>query len=331
VYYEILAGAMLLVFLVLTGFSLRDPIEPINVGVPFATSSIPAGFSLIDDDRLHAVHEVYRLASERVARLKEKLEESETARRRLEGDIQRALSKAAGTARPAVPTVMGPPAPVVKTEPVVVEVPESEVVKAPLGETWAAAPAGPLARASRDQKPLPPSVRRAKRAAEKPKRTVKREKPAQQQERQRDREREWEQKRQQKLEQKREQKQLREETPKPAPPAAPRSPVRVPEAAPASEPEPRVAAMAATPAPTTSRPIAGGTEATDAKAHEAALETFIRLTESDRQPHETDSVDQGAVRAALARTAARKKPGGERLQRPQDPPKESPGGPPKSE
>jgi hypothetical protein len=43
------------------------------------------------------------------------------------------------------------------------------------------------------------------------------------------------------------------------------------------------------------------------------LETFIRLTESDRQPNEASQLDQGAVRAALARTAARKKPGGEKL------------------
>jgi hypothetical protein len=65
----------------------------------------------------------------------------------------------------------------------------------------------------------------------------------------------------------------------------------------------------------------------DATAHAAALETFIRLTESDRQPHDTTTVDQGAVRAALARTAARKKPGGERLQLP-DSHEESLGGPP---
>ena len=92
-YYQLLAGAMLLLLLVMTGLSLRDPIEPINVGVPFAASSIPAGFSLIDNERLHAVEEVYRLASERVGRLQEKLDESEAARRGLEGDIQRALSK----------------------------------------------------------------------------------------------------------------------------------------------------------------------------------------------------------------------------------------------
>jgi hypothetical protein len=345
-YYQILAGGMLLLFLVLTGLSLRDPIEPINVGVPFAASSIPPGFSLIDDDRLHAVQEVYRLASERVGRLKEKLEESETARRRLEGDIQRALSKAATASPPTVPTVMGPPAPLVRTEPAVVQVPESEVVKAPLGETWTAAPAGPLARASRDQKPLPPTVRRAKHAMEKPKRTVKR--PKQERERQQEREREWEQKKEQRREQKQEQKRERERErerekerePEPAQPAAAQPPVRVPEAAPAPAPSPapsppperQVAAMAAMPTPRTpAGPVAVGNEADDAKAHEAALETFIRLTESDRQPHDAGSVDQGAVRAALARTAARKKPGGERLQPHEGPLEESPGGPPRSE
>ena len=99
-YYRFLAGGVLLLLLVMIALSLRDPIERMNVGVPFAASSVPRGFALIDDDRLAAVHEVYRLASERVARLQEKLDESEEARRRLEGDIQRALSKAAPPSAP---------------------------------------------------------------------------------------------------------------------------------------------------------------------------------------------------------------------------------------
>ena len=114
-------GAMLLLLLVMTGLSLRDPIEPINVGVPFAASSIPAGFSLIDNERLHAVHEVYRLASERVERMQYKLEESEEARRRLEGDIQRALSKAATAPRSDTTPPIAPPAPA--PEPPVIRVP----------------------------------------------------------------------------------------------------------------------------------------------------------------------------------------------------------------
>jgi hypothetical protein len=295
--YQVLAGVMVLVFLVLTGLSLREPFERINVGVPFATSSIPKGFSLIDDERLHAVHEVYRLASERVARLEEKLEESEEARRGLEGDIQRALSKATSSSpRVDVPAAASPPAPVVP-EPAIVQVPESEVVagNAPRSDAWAAAPAGPLARASRDQKPPPSSSRKPNAPAAKPKRTK------------------------------------RQKAKPETPPAAARE-VSAPPPAPAASPAPerRVAAMATVPT-TTSRSIAQP-EVDDARAHEAALETFIRLTESDRQPHDTTAeVDQGAVRAALARTAARKKPGGERLQRPEVPPEESAGGQPPSD
>ena len=306
--YQILAGGLLLLFLVMIGLSLRDPIERINTGVPFAVSSIPAGFSLIDDDRLHAVQEVYRLASERVARLQEKLEQSEEARRRLEGEIQQVLSKtgasALGTAAaaapptaepPAEPPAMAPPAP----EPTVVQVPESDVVvTSPLGGAWSAAPAGPLARAARDQKTVPVTSRKKRPDAAKPKRSPKK----------------------------------ASEKPAPVKPAAPPPEAETPRPTPeperrakpaASEPAPApVAARAPTPAPSSPARQGG-----DAAAHAAALETFIRLTESDRQHHDTTTVDQGAVRAALARTAARKKPGGERLQLPENH-EESPGGPP---
>ncbi|MCD6021096.1 MAG: hypothetical protein K0R20_806 [Actinomycetia bacterium] len=306
-YYQILAGAMLLMFLVLTGLSLRDPIEPINTGVPFASSSVPAGFSLIDDDRLHAVHEVYRLASERVGRLQQKLEESEEARRRLEARIQQALSKAAGSS-----SVVSPPAPVVESlpEPAVVQVPESGVVKTRSDDPRTAAPAGPLARASRDQKPPPATSRAPRPPADKQKR-VRKPKP---------------------------EKPARQELPERAPakmeptaktePKTASDPIVVPE--PTPTPERRVAAMATTPASPPTAPTAADPEIADAEAHEAALEMFIRLTESDRQPHDATEVDQGAVRAALARTAARKKPGGERLQPHEGPRGESPGGPPRT-
>jgi hypothetical protein len=319
--YQILAGALIVLFLVMTMLSLREPIEPINTGVPFAVSSIPAGFSLIDDDRLHAVHEVYRLASERVARLQEKLEESENARRRLEGDIQRALSHAtvSGPAAPAAATTTQVPAP---PQPEVVHVPESDVVEPPLGEAWVAAPAGPLARASRDQKPPPTTARKAKPAAEKRprvprRRKAKAEKPA--------------------VAPRETPAVAQRETPAPAPreappPAAPAPPPAPPSVQAPPAPQRKVAAVAANvaPAPGAAKPISVEDEIDDAKAHEAALETFIRLTESDRQPHGTAEVDQGAVRAALARTAARKKPGGERLQpHERGLPEESAGAPPR--
>ena len=310
-YYQILAGAMLLLFLVLTGLSLRDPIEPINTGVPFASSSVPAGFSLIDNDRLHAVQEVYRLASERVGRLQQKLEESEEARRRLEARIQQGLSKATGSA-----SVVPPPEPVAEAppKPAVVQVPESDVVKTRSDNSWTASPAGPLARASRDQKPPPATSSAPRPPADKQKRVRK---PRQEKARQ---------------EKARQEKPARQEPPKRGPAKAESiaasDPTVVPEPTPV--PERRVAAMAATSASPPTAPTAVDPESADAEAHEAALEMFIRLTESDRQGHDTTEVDQGAVRAALARTAARKKPGGERLQPHEGAPGESSGGPPRS-
>jgi hypothetical protein len=296
--YQFLAGGVLLLFLIVIGLSLREPIEPINVGVAFAGSAIPAGFSLIDDDRLHAVREVYRLASERVARLQEKLEESEEARRKLEGEIQQVLSKVGASApHPAAATPAvepRPPAPA----PTVVQVPESDiVVTSPHGGAWATAPAGPLARAARDQKTVPVTSRKKKPAVVKPKRAPR--KPNEKRE---------------------------PEEPVAAPPEATK-PRRAPErerrpAAPVSTPAPAPVAARA-PAPTSPAP-----QVDEATAQTAALETFIRLTESDRQPHDMTTVDQGAVRAALARTAARKKPGGDRLQLPDTSHDESPGGPP---
>ena len=93
--YQILAGVAVALFLGMTVLSLREPLDRINVGVPFAPTNVPAGYSLIDDERLHAVEEVYRLAHERVAKLEQRLAESEAVRRALEGDLQRALTTAA--------------------------------------------------------------------------------------------------------------------------------------------------------------------------------------------------------------------------------------------
>ena len=345
--YQLLAGILILVLLLMTGLSLRDPIESINVGVPFAVSSVPAGYSLIDNDRLEAVHEVYRLASERVAKLHRKLEESEEARRRLEGDIQRSLSKAAATPTQIDPPVAAPPPPRVVPEPEVVEVPESEVVDARVSEARAAALAGPLARASRDQKSLPKTARREKPAADKPKRLPKRLKVKP--ERAKPATREVAAPAPSPEPERRVAASSSTPTPAPAPerpPAAAPAPVRPAASAPApvartsppeiaQAPAPNGAAAAPAPQPAAPAPQPAAAPAPpeamdDAKAHAAALETFIRLTESDRQHHDTTTVDQGAVRAALARTAARKKPGGDRLQPHGGPSEESLGGPPTS-
>ena len=400
-YYQLLAGGVLLLLLVMTAISLRDPIAPINTGIPFAASSIPRGFSLIDDERLAAVQEVYRLASERVARLQEKLDESEEARRGLESYIQQKLSRieSADVARPAAsaasdPSATAPPA----TEPTVVHVPESDVVSASL-DAWATAPAGPLARASRAQKPTPTSSPE-KPVAEKPKRTLKRSKVKPEQQTSEPTEvsetrpetrqgaggggasrcdgvhccarrdnatskrgatmksghggtHKWhplcdvlgcENAEGRDEERRRRRRDRIEET---STPSGPRTCDRPREGPRCTAPRPRTAtALSATQelrpplegspgsapkggaAPAPQPAATPRSEIDDAEAHAAALETFIRLTESDRQPHDTDPADQSEMRAALARTAARKKPGGDRLQ-PHDVPEESLGGPPK--
>jgi hypothetical protein len=271
--YQLLAAALVLAFLIMFALSLRDPIARINAGVPFPETSIPVGYSVIDDDRLHAVHEVYRLASERIARLQEKLSESEEDRRRLEGVIQRALSKASSTASGPTSsgvTSSGPGSKPSGAEPTVVEVPDSEVVAdTPVDDAWVAAATGALARASRE-KPLPATSRAQRAAAES---------------------------------------------------------LPVPPQRPAAKPKPksrdaRKAAAAARRATTVTpvrTPPSPDQEIADAKAHAAAIERFIRLSENDRQQEDTTSVDQGAVRAALARTAARKKRQGEQLRSNEDP------------
>jgi hypothetical protein len=326
--YQILAGALVALFLLLTILSLRDPIERINTGVAFASSSIPAGYSLIGDERLHAVEEVYRLAHDRVARLEEKLAQSEEMRRRLEGDIQRARTQAATGAatRPAdtptptsAPAVERPPAAGAPATPPAAVTPrpskngdatpvmdrpprpaeeqpvEREVVSLPdsdvVGETRDTARGGPLARAIREdtsQPELRPKVEPSK------------------------------EKRAPRLRRKRAPEQGEPVAPVVIPPAEPERPSRASRLA--RKPDP----VAAESPPATPSP-----EIDDARAHEAALETFIRLTESDRQHAESAEVDQGAVRAALARTAARKKPGGLRLQPHEGEQGESPGGPPR--
>ena len=326
-WYQILAGALIVLFLVLTSFSLRDPVERINTGVQFAPSAIPAGYALIDNDRLHAVEEVYRLAHDRVARLERKLTESEAMRRRLEGDIQRALTQAATGS--TLPTALPAPAAAAR-----------HPAPQPAGSTpGVARPAASAARSSNGE-PGSPSRRRVRRAARatpppatpdvvtvpdsevvggaetRPATRIAR--PA------------------------------RDDSAKPSIPAAAsvptdeapttrrrrreesRStpPVATPPSA-GSEPTGRSSRMRRKAEPGAGTVVAPRTqpEIDDAKAHEAALETFIRLTESDRRHEEAAAIDQGAIRAALARTAARKKPGGHRLQPHEDPQEDPAGGP----
>jgi hypothetical protein len=332
-WYQVLAGAVIVLFLVLTFFSLRDPVERINAGVHFAPSAIPAGYALIDNDRLHAVEEVYRLAHDRVARLERKLAESEAMRRRLEGDIQRALTQAATgsgaraastlpTALPAPAAAARHPAPQPAGSTPGVARPAASAARSSSGELGAAARR--RARRAAAEKPPPsttdvvtvpesevvggaetPRVTRIPRAVrdDAGKRSIPAAASVSSDQAPTTRRRRREESR---------------STPPVAIPSGEGSEPPGRSSRPRRRGEPGVGTVVAPRA----QP-----DIDEAKAHEAALETFIRLTESDRRHEDASQVDQGAIRAALARTAARKKPGGDRLQPHEDPHEGSPGGP----
>ena len=334
-WYQILAGALIVLFLVLTSYSLRDPVERINSGVRFAPSAIPAGYALIDNDRLHAVEEVYRLAHDRVARLERKLAESEAMRRRLEGDIQRALTQAATgsgarasstlpTALPAPAAAARHPAPPPAGSTPGVARPAASAARSSNGEPGAptrrqlrrAAAATPPA-LTPDVVTVPesevvggadtPPVTRIARAVRDdagqrpiPAAGVPSDEP-------------------------RSTRRRRREEAGSTPPVATPTNAASEQSGRSSRPRRKAEPGAGTVvAPRAQLDI------DDAEAHEAALETFIRLTESDRRHEEAAAVDQGAIREALARTAARKKPGGHRLQPHEDPHEGSPGRSPRA-
>ncbi len=90
---QLLAGLLVVSFLVLTILSFRDPTARIGAGVSFSADGVPPGYALIDEERLRAVNDVYELAQERVDRLKERLLMAEHARLATEGELQRVLSR----------------------------------------------------------------------------------------------------------------------------------------------------------------------------------------------------------------------------------------------
>ena len=340
-YYRITAAAAVAILLLMTILSMRDPVARINAGVRFSPTAIPSGYAMIDEERLHAVEEVYRLAHDRVARLESRLAESEDDRRRLEGVLQRTLTGApAGPGRPferalqPIPLEVGvqpePPPERASDEPrrlwwrrsaePVEE--EEEEFPAASDEPPPIPTAPPLADVSEPvAQPEPPEPEPWPPVSSEP------------------------------------EPDAQPTPPEPGTPPArgPADVVTVPESevvepargssvrreedseaptGPAAEstkrrrqrPKRRREAPAAT---VENEPAISDTDDEDAAAHEEALETFIRLTERDRERHETADVDQGAIRAALARTAARKKPGSSRLQPHEDSVEEVQGGGPR--
>ncbi len=97
-----LALSVLALFVALmTVASFREPLMRIGIGVPFTRESIPDRYALVEVDQLREVESVVTHAKERAARIEERLLASEEARRGLEGELQRTLSKAVlGAKRP---------------------------------------------------------------------------------------------------------------------------------------------------------------------------------------------------------------------------------------
>jgi hypothetical protein len=108
----------------MTIMSFREPVTKIGAGVMFVAEEVPPGYAVIEEERLRAVNDVYALAQERVARLKERLRTSENARLATEGELQRVLSK---FEKPKRAASGGPPT--VEAAPRKVTVPEAEPPK----------------------------------------------------------------------------------------------------------------------------------------------------------------------------------------------------------
>jgi hypothetical protein len=229
---QLLAGALALIFLVLTILSFREPAAKIGAGVGFVAEAVPRGFAVIEEERLRAVNDVYALAQERVVRLKERLRESEQARLATEGELQRVLSKFESPKRASV--VGSFPAQAATPEPVAEEpVAEEPVAEEPVAEE-------PVAEEPVAEEPV----------AEEP---------------------------------------VAEEP----------EPIVIPE--PEEAPAAAVAASAI--------PEIVGLEDDDEDDAMIARELLLRLMETE-VPLADTGVDPGEIRAKLARTAARKKPGG---------------------
>jgi hypothetical protein len=114
--YRITAGVAVLLLFGLALGSLRDPVARIGAGVPFSPASVPRDMDVIELDRRIELERAGQHVRERVATMEARLQESEEARRKLEGDLQRTMTELATrspSVRSAIPRAEGPrPAPV---------------------------------------------------------------------------------------------------------------------------------------------------------------------------------------------------------------------------
>jgi len=311
-----------LLLLTLWLLSLRPPLARIGFGVRLYPESVPEGQALTATDRLREVESILSEATERVGRAEARVQDSEERRRRLEGDLQRALSgagSAPSSRAPAKPKLAVAPPPKL---PLSVPTRETQNPKplpaaAPKAEKPAAAagPPIPVSKApAEDRRPsgesvTSPSVPKKPAAAET-------------------------------TGARREAQHARVESPAVGS-EAPRPATQTPQPAPKPPPLSTIPPLSAaeTPrAPTPSQPPTPGedvpqvieqvievpeaddvpTEAGEEKddekpsPDESALDVLIRMVEPLDEPSGPPPADSGALREALARTAARKKPGARR-------------------
>jgi hypothetical protein len=146
-----LAGGLVLAFAI---GSMREPIARIGAGVPFFRSSLPSGSEVIDSDEKLELERAGIVARERVANMELRLQESEQQRLRAEGDLQRTLSQLASRTDHPTRSVIPRPAPTAEppatttppaSPPRITLVPDVPEAPAPSRVPAAAAPAGPIA------------------------------------------------------------------------------------------------------------------------------------------------------------------------------------------
>jgi hypothetical protein len=122
--YQIALGLGVLLSLAFALLSMREPKARIGTGVSFYPESVPKYLAVIDADRAVAIEQAGDRIKERVSTLQHKLDESEEARRRAEGQLQQALA-ALNTPGHRMPVPVPEPMRE-EPQPAVVQVPEPE-------------------------------------------------------------------------------------------------------------------------------------------------------------------------------------------------------------
>ena len=286
--YQIAIGLGLLLALTLSLLSMREPAAKIGTGVPFFAESVPEDLALVEVDRAVAIEQAGDRIKERVASLQHKLDASEAARRRAEGQLQQALAALAQPGRRSrmpVPTVIPVSQDVVKVpepEPIVAK-PEPEPVRVARPEPAPARRRQPTPKKQRTprRKPRPVAVPAPKPTMPEPVVEMPQPEPV-----------------------------VETPQPEPAPIVPPSEPVPPPEPITTPEAEP-VPVAKVEPTDATARPevvvVPELRPARTSVGRESASDLLDRLVEPVAEHGSTDAPSD--LRAKLARTAALKKPG----------------------